>query len=391
MSEYIIAPIDTDPIDILDEAYSELQSFIPGWEPSDGQLDAWIIQSMASQAAESRDVVSGVTKSIFRWFGAYLVNLPPIDSSAAQGNSTWVMIDMLGHTIPAGTQVGITDSGGNVIPFEVQDDVVVLPGSNATPAGAVVLIAVDSGATGSGLGSAGSSVTLLDPLDYVLTVTLTATTSGGQDAESDDDYLNRLSQELTLLAPRPILPNDFTLFARKITGVWRAVAIDGYNPAGGGTYGNDRTVSIAAVDQAGNPVSAPVKANIDADLQARREQNFNVFVIDPTTSTVDVTWRVKALPGYNTGAVLTDVNNALTSYLDPATWGTPDNDSRGWIQKTTVRYLELAQVINEVQGVDYIVNLTFRIAPAAYAIADVVLPGVAPLPHAGILTGTVDP
>jgi uncharacterized phage protein gp47/JayE len=66
-----------------------------------------------------------------------------------------------------------------------------------------------------------------------LTVTLDAPTAGGVDAESDADYLDRLHELLTLLAPRPILPNDFAVLARTVAGVGRATAIDLYNPTTG--------------------------------------------------------------------------------------------------------------------------------------------------------------
>jgi hypothetical protein len=87
------------------------------------------------------------------------------------------------------------------------------------------------------------------------------------------------------------------------------------------------------------------------------------------------------------------VNAALSSYLSRATWGaTPTvND---WVNIPNVRYLEVAQVINAVVGVDYITttggnyDLQIAIQGNALARADLVLTGIAPLPQANTLTGT---
>lgn len=227
MPEYIQPPDNTDPQDILQEAYAFLQSVIPGWTPAVGNLDVWMLMALATVAAESRDVASAVPKSIFRWFGANLVQLPPVDDTPARSTTTWTMIDSAGHTIPDGTQVSIT-SGDTRIPFTTQGAVIIPPGSSvATP---ITIVAITPGAAGSSLGAPAAVINLEDPLDFVASVTLIAATTGGVDAETDDDYLNRLATELQTLAPRPILPADFAIFARKIAGVYRAVGIDGYNP-----------------------------------------------------------------------------------------------------------------------------------------------------------------
>ena len=389
-TEYIVAPIDTDPQDLLSDAYSFIQSVIPGWTPSDGHLDVWLLQSIASIAAESRDVASEVTKSIFRWYGAYLIGLQPIDATAATSTTTWTMTDTGGYLIPSGTQVGIDDGLGNVIPFLTNDDIQVFPGSLATAVGAVEITAADPGSDSQGLGTPGDIIELLDPLTFVDHVTLEETTDGGQDAELDDVYLNRLSATLQLLAPRPILPQDFAVFAQQIPGVYRATAIDLYNP-NTATYNNDRTVSVAVMDENGQPCSSTVKSAVDADLQARREVNFLVYVIDPTYTTIKVTSTVQALSGYDPTTLQTNIVSALNSYLSPANWGVSQTDPQAWINQVNVRYLEISNVINNVPGVDYIVSLTIGAGAGAMGTADLVMSGVAPLPQPGTMTIAVTP
>ena len=397
MPEFIGIPIETDPEDILADAYDYLRNNIPGWEPADGNLDVWLLQSVSSAAAESRDVVSTVPYDIFREFGANFLNVPPLDEVPATVTSTWTMVDTAGYTIPAGTQVAIFSSGGDAIAFETIAPITVPAGLSATAAGGVTLQAVIAGAQGSGLGAPGASLTggqleLIDTLAYVSNISLTAATAGGQDPESDDDYLSRLVDVLQTLAPRPIVPADFPIFARN-AGAWRAVAIDGYNP-GTGTYNNEKYVAVAVMDSNGNAMSAPAKAAIDADLQARRETNFVVNVIDPTQVLIDVTYTVAVRSGYLGSSVVAAVNSALTAYLNPATWGNTEESIRDWTNKPTVYYLEIAQVINSVEGVDRITttggnyDLTIRINGGSYARTDLALSGVAPVPKANTLLGT---
>ena len=387
--DYIVLPIETDALELLDDSYSYLQDQIPGWTPADGQLDTQMLQSVSTVAAESREVASAVTKSIFRWFGATLVGLPPIDATPATSSVTFTMIDANGHTVPAGTQLSIVDNAGVGQAFDTDADLIIYTGNTT---GVVNVTAIIPGEDGSGLGSAGSPVELLDPLDFVSTVTMVATTSGGVDAESDAEYLNRLSAELTLLAPRPILPNDFTIFARNIPGVARAVAIDLYDPGPPPVTPKDRCVTIAAIDENGNPVSSSVKAAIDADLQARREINFKIFVIDPTVTNIAVVYTATALAGYDHATLKTDVNNSIKAYLSPATWGTGQGGAITWSQTTYVRYLEIAQAINATTGVDYINSLTFGIAGGAMGTTDIQLPGIAPLATTSDanITGTIN-
>jgi hypothetical protein len=66
-----------------------------------------------------------------------------------------------------------------------------------------------------------------------------------------------------------------------------------------------------------------------------------------------------------------------------------DTSGRSWINDTTVRYLELAQVINDTDGVHYITALQLAKHGNALAGADVVMTGVAPLPQPGTIVGVI--
>jgi len=384
MSSYIDVPIDTNPDTLAELAYTRMQARFPGWSPAVANLDTVMIESMAMVAAEMRDVSSRVPRTVFRTFGATVMNLPPIDSVAATGQTTWTMIDNKGYTIPAGALIGLRAAGDVLVPFRVVNTTVIAPGQTATAAGAVYIQAIDTGIIGNGLTGPAE---LVDALDYVVTIATTAPTSGGQDAEDDDEYLSRLVEELRLLSPTPILPQDFAvLTVSEFPSVARAIAIDGYNPAGG-TYNNERMVAVCAIDENGNAVSTQIKSEIDAYLQSLREINFVVNMIDPTYTTIAVSFAIKILPGFGIAPVVDDVESALTEYLSPNNWGLIESGAE-WQNIQVVRYLEIAAAINAVSGVDYVSSLTLGLQGGALAAADYALTGAVPLPRPGTMTGS---
>ena len=127
---YISFPIEATPDEILDAAYDYIKTRAPEWRENDGNLDTWILQSMALEAADLRELALDVPDTIFRYYGE-LVGIPPIDSTLATANSTWTVVDNLGYVIPLGTQVGIRNAGGDLVPFTTIADVTIPPGSTA--------------------------------------------------------------------------------------------------------------------------------------------------------------------------------------------------------------------------------------------------------------------
>lgn len=388
VARFIRYPIEVNPDTLAQSVYAYIQARSPQWSPNDTELDVWIIQALTALVAENREMISDVSADIYRDFGATMVGLAPIDATPSTITSTWVMINNAGHTIPAGTQVGILDSAGNVIPFETTADVIILAGS--TTAAGVTLRSTNPGAETAGLAGAGVALQLLDVLDFVSTVTANSTSTGGVDAESDTDYLNRLVNFITLLSRRPILPNDFAILGRNVAGVYRIVIIDGYNPAAGGSYNNPRMITFAALDAAGANVSAPVKADVAALFAANREVNFVINSMDPNRNQVDVTYTAKTLPGYDPVAVKASINANLAAFLNPITWGNDSpGDPRSWVDKNSVRYSDVGAVISNTEGVDYWSALTIGIHLSGLSAADVALVGPAAVAILNTAAGTV--
>lgn len=387
MSGYIDVPFDSDPDRLAADVFEFLQAAYPGWIPHDGNLEVVMIEAFSRLAAINRDLASRFPTSAFRYFGSKLVGLKPIDTAPATMQTNWTMIGTAGYTIPAGTNVGVRSSGGVIQAFRTINDTVVPVGAGT--ANGVTVVATVPGAASSDLGAPGAAVELITPLLFVTGVVQIAPSAGGVDAELDSAYLDRLAIELRLLTPRPIVPADFEVLAKRIPGNDRALAIDGYNPAAG-TYNNERMIGLTSQDASGEAWSTVTKNDTVAYLESLRELNFVVNGFNPTYTIIDVTFTFVLTPGYNEADTEGRAIAAVAEYLDPKNWGLPDfGDKRLWENKGTVYKWEIGQAISNVEGVDHIATLTMRTGIGAFLEQNIVLAGAAPLPRPGTILGTV--
>ena len=542
MDGYITTPLDTDARTISDEVIAAIQGRFPEWTPAEANLETIIIDTFAQAIADARDVASLIGAEIFRAWGLHVAGVAPIEATRATATTTWTLTDTLGHTITAGTIVQMMD-GDTAVPFATTTDTVIAPGSST--ATGVTIQAVD---TGSAANNLAGTISLVDSLAFVSTITIASgTTAGGSDGETDAAYLDRLREEVTLISPRPVLPDDYAILARRVPGVHRALAIDGYNPhhnrltanqssietnttglnvdanatiarttttsadgvaalrvtasaagdasaktdvgvngipvqagasytalasfrpnsaarnchtdiiwytaAGAvistssgtaascpsGTYtqrtvtatapanaafaavrvafagsaaadicdvdklalhegdsttwalgqsdgtNTQRCICIAALDENGDPVSASVRTAIQTYLDGLREVNFQVATTPPTVTQITVTFTALTYPGFDTADVAARAEDAVNTFLKPATWGAPNaGDTDTWILEKTVRYFDVAHIISQVEGIRTVTALTIQGASSDYT-----LPGVAPVPTGFSVTGTV--
>lgn len=228
MADYIIEPLDTDG-EIIYQGFVEfVQGTFPDWEPSEGQLDTIIARYFAQQTAFTADMASRVLRAIYRYFGASLAGIAPLSGSSAQATVHFVISDPLDppveRTLAFGTLLGLTDKDGDVQMFETLDDMVVLAGETE---GEVLAQALEPGSISNDISG---GVELIELVDWITSANVVGTSSGGSDDEDDDVYIQRLTDNLALMAPRPILAEDFAVFAQNIPGVWRVAVIDNFGP-----------------------------------------------------------------------------------------------------------------------------------------------------------------
>jgi hypothetical protein len=220
------APPPTDPDAIAQAAFDRIRESFPNYEPRESQLATIVIVALALRAAEIADLIPLIPTSIFRWFGANVIGLLPIDGSPETAAVTVFVRDDAGYVIDAGTNLALTDSEGNATLFAFDDDAVIP--TDATSAGPFSVTALDPGALANHI-TAGAA-TLVEALDFVTDIAQLGTSSGGTDPETDTNYLNRLTRRLGLI-PRPVLAEDFAALAMvEFPEIWRMAALNHYGP-----------------------------------------------------------------------------------------------------------------------------------------------------------------
>lgn len=226
---YITLPVTADPLQLTADAFAFIAEQIPGWIPREGHLEAIIVEAWARMVSETANTAAQVPVAAFMFFGG-LVGIIPNSGAAATASTTWTVVNANGYTIPAGTTVAYTTASNAQILFQTVAAVTVPTGQVQTQPGQVTIQAVAIGAAGDGF--IPQTLTLIDQLSFVGQVVSTTTTSGGADAETVATYINRLSNELQLLTPRPILAGNFSALATNVAGVYRAVTVDNWNGLG---------------------------------------------------------------------------------------------------------------------------------------------------------------
>jgi len=220
------SPPPTDPDEIAQAAFERIRTSFSNYDPRESQLATVVIIALAFRAAEIADLVPLIPKSIFRWFGANVIGLPPDDGNPAGATVTIFVRDDVGYTIDADTVLSIEDDEGNTHLFSTDVDVEIPEGE--TSVSNVNVTALEDGPEANGI-TAGA-VSLVEALDYVINVTQQGTSGGGLDAEDDNTYLNRLSRRLGLI-PRPVLAEDFAALAMvEFPEIWRMASINHYQP-----------------------------------------------------------------------------------------------------------------------------------------------------------------
>jgi hypothetical protein len=199
-----------------------------------------------------------------------------------------------------------------------------------------------------------------------------------------------------MVALRPVLPQDFAILALQVPGVARAVALNLYNPADG-SWTNARTVTLILTDDNGLPVTADVKQAVEDNLEALREVNWIVNVIDAVYESIAVDFTVTAYAGQdqttvhdacvaNVTTALSPVNFRLGA-LSPAIAGgevIPPPQAGQPARRQVIRVNDLVALLDRTLGVDYVEAVTVNGAAADHRLTQPYS-----LPEPGAITGTV--
>ena len=389
---YIAPDVETDQDAISEQVFTALSLRASGWQAHDGNLEVWLTEAWAAVAAEVRALCRDVPASIFETYGGQVLGIPPKIALAASGTATFTAQDALGYTLDPGTQFALARSGNDLVAFATLQEAEIAPGDTTVD---VPVAAVLPGADANGLSGGGQ---MLDPVTWVASVTVDTATSQGQDAELPQDYLDRLTNLLRMVALRPILPQDFAILALQHDSVGRAVAMNLYDP-GTGTWTNARTVTLVLTDPSGQPCTTAVKNEVAAALDALREVNWVIHIIDATYVPVAVDFAVTAYAGQNAQTVhdacvsnlqtaLAPVNYRLGEQspamaggevINPPTAGQPT-------RRQVLHVNDFVSLLDRTLGVDFVAAGQVKLNGAA---TDLQLTAPYALPTPGTITGVV--
>jgi hypothetical protein len=395
---------DTDTLAGISLSY--LQDAIPGWQARPGNIETVLLEANAQATSEAVDQASVVAPVAFAALGQSIYGIPQRAAVPAVADATFTFsADTPAVLVPQGAQLLVPHPAGTGMVFTTDADMLAPQGGGTLTVG---VTALEPGAQPNGAFGASE---LVDDFDGITGIT-TTTAQGGADAESDDEYIDRLAEQLTLLAPRPILPNDFAVMALAVPGVGRALAIDLYQPntaAGGagaprsdpnGATNVPRCVTVAITAEDGAPADTALCQRVYTVLDNAREVNFLVYVIPAgeggVYTAIDVRATVRAYPGNLQTEVAAAAESMIRAWLDPAQWGTAPGagtstrTSVDWAYDTKARLYEAVDYLNRANGVFYVETVELKLSTSGtWGTADITLPGVAPMPAAGAVTITV--
>jgi uncharacterized phage protein gp47/JayE len=284
--------------------------------------------------------------------------------------------------------------------FNTDRDLVAINGGGTAD---VVLISRDVGVE---MNSSFGNCQLIDEVEGIESI-VAAGAGGGSDPESADDYLDRLTTVISLLAPRPILPEDHAAMAATVPGVGRVTVanllypgtaqrdagmavgdFDMYQPqpAPAGTLHNEpRCTTVCITGAGGSEPTTDLMTDVYELLDANREVNFLNFVMKPLYVEVDVKAVVTPYPNRTKADAISTSTQMITDWLSPQGYGQlPGSDDSAWYGDTKLRLYEVVDFLNRGQATWYCEDVFMRLhgePDSAWAAADLLIgTGLFPVP-----------
>jgi uncharacterized phage protein gp47/JayE len=334
--------LDKDPEDIYEAGKLVLQSRNPEWVPEETNVEVMLMQAMSMLVAEAIYSLNQLPKIQVQAQLA-LLGVERNAGTPPTVNVEFETVGSAGLVIPADTVVVLVLETGDVFNFET-DSELIIPEDSTT--GTVSATSIEYGSEANGVPT-GTTLDLLNDTVDIYAVTTASDVANGQDAESDDVWLERGLQRLQRLTETLVVPQHFINFSLENPNVARCTVIDAYEPPSG-TPGSDGGHICVVVYGIGAPLSTEQKEELQEAIEEVAAANLIIHIIDPTVVEIDVVVEVVKFPEYENAVVEANITAALNDYLSPQTWP--------WAQY--LRYNELIALISNVEGVDYVSNLS---------------------------------
>lgn len=328
---------DRDPQAVFDSALSTYLTLAPNAQVRNGSVEALLLEAFATASADTIYAINRAIGLVVEGIlGLYGVTRYP--GASATGTVTLTLDGPRTLTVTAGQR--LVDPGTGLVLLVTADTTVTTASSIALPCATET-----AGGAGNTI-TTGTSVDLLDAIPYVVSAAVTTGFTGGIDPESDATYIDRATTVLARVTSSLVLPVHFVAYLLQDPRVARATAIDLYEP--GGTIGADLGSLTTYTYGRGAQLSATVREELRAAMQAICSAMVTVYVEEADIVTQDVEVTVQALPGYSTPDVSAAVTAAITAWMSP----------EAWTWGRDILPTEIIDVVADVAGVDYVTSVT---------------------------------
>lgn len=353
---------DADPSDLAQAAVNAGQVQFPGWLPEAGNTEVALIGSLAVIASELiyavNRVVPATVSTLLQLYG-----ITQNAGQAATANLTISFVDTQGYTLPAPATFQLTIPSGTFL-FDTTADAVSIPGGAASVTVPAICEVFASAPNGTPIGTV-----LSQPVQSynISSVVLASAPTGGSDAETNAQYLNRAAGTLQANNFTLVTAQNFQTAALNDVGdgVFRASVTDLWNPALNSGQGGQAAgyVTIAVLGQGGVYLSSGQKSAIQAKLQANCVAGLSVSVVDPSSYAVPIDVTVWLQPGYTAGQVTENIQATLVA---PPADGGMGLTRELWPWSNIFRRNDCITAITRTPGVAYVVSL--NAPPADFSI-----------------------
>lgn len=389
---------------------------IDGWRRKSGNPDTVMIEGSSQISGELMEQASLMPPEALIYIGTTIYNIPFLSGTPAEGEAVFTFAaDVPSYVVPSGAEISIPAAAGPNLIFQTTEDVASISGGGTVD---VPIIASDVGVD---YNNAFGIAELIEPFDG-LDIDVPVPTSTGTSDETAQEYLNRLSDTLTIYSPAAILPQNHATLALQVPGVGRATAIDLLMP---GTTSNPDAIrdpnevaylagktppeGVPTADKTSEPRCTTVAITADDGsapspelmqevwdlLDASREVNFLNYVIPPTYTEIDVRGQVRAYPGSGTDEEAAAAAEAsIAAWLDPNEFGQipGSTTNQTWANDNKIRHDEAVDYANRGAGVWWTMGVQMKKhADATWLDGDITLTGNAPLVQPGTITFTPAP
>lgn len=228
------------------------------------------------------------------------------------------------------------------------------------PAGAEIKVNYQ---TGGGVGGNVVAETLvqLDPIQVDLKVEQPFAACGGAAAETLNEAKARAVRELAI-PTRAVTLDDFETLALATPGALlaRAHAIADYHPDMNciPVSGSTTVVILPPCPEHKPEPTSALLATVQRFLERRRVITGEIHVVGPHYTTVAVSARLYARPEVDRRALMRQARNALEQFFHPLHGGP---EKRGWPIGRAVYRAELLALLNDLEGVLYVEDMTWRV------------------------------